>query len=523
MNGHADIAVIGAGHNSLVAATLLAKSGKRVVVLEQGDRIGGTACTDEIAPGFRVSGLFATADRLHPDVVSELRLTSHGLRFERAGGTLLLRPGEAPLHLPEGGAAAAIDTLSSRDGAAYREFERLLGAIGRAIEPILSQPLPPIETSGIGSILDLLMMGWRLRRLGKRDMPEALRLLPMALRDVTEERFENERLRAAIASSGLQASWLGPWSPGGAFGLLYHRPAWRAGLFDSPTHVHGGLGALAEALGKAATTAGVEIRTGARVQRIRVADEGVAGVMLESGKELPAHQVLSGVDPRTTLLELLEPGWLEPDIVSAVDNIRMRGTVSVVRLALATLPAFGASDEASLAGRIQIGPTLEYLERAFDPAKYGELPAHPSLEITIPSLTDESLAPAGKHVMHVWVQYTPFALREGTWESERQRLGDTVVSTIEEYAPGFSATIEQVDVLTPADIQARWSITGGHPYHGEMAMDQVLYLRPVPGWYDYRTPVAGLYLCGPGCHPGGGITGLPGRNAARRALMDWKS
>jgi phytoene dehydrogenase-like protein len=354
-------------------------------------------------------------------------------------------------------------------------------------------------------------------------MPLAMRLLPMALRDIVEENVGDARLSAGIGSRATVASTYGPYQPGLGLPLLYHRPAWTDGLFRQPTFVAGGMGALAEALAAAARKAGAEIRTEARVERIGVDDAGITGVVLEDGTEVGARRVLSTVDPRTTMLDLLEPGWLETDMLFAARTLRAHGTVSIVRLALDGLPAFRDVDAGALSGTVEIAPTMKYQEQAADNVKYGRVPEHPTIEITLPSITDPSLAPAGKHVLHAWVQYTPYRLRDTTWDGERDRLGKIVLDTIERYAPGLSSLVTAVDVATPLDIERRYGAMDGHVYHAAQTLDQSLYMRPFAGRYDYRMPVNGLYLGGSGCHPGGGITGLPGKLAAQRVLEDWKA
>ncbi len=515
-----DVVVIGGGHNGLAAAAYLARAGRRVVVLEAQETFGGTAASVEFAPGIRAPMLFPTVDMLHPSVVSELDLKKHGLRTVSGAAHTTILGASEPLQLAGDGASSQ---LSETDQRAYQEFEGLLSRIARALEPVMGGALPEIEAAGVGAVFELLTLGWRMRRLGRRDMPQAMRLLTMSLRDIVEERFDDERLRAAVAWRGLAASWLGPWSPGGGYTLLYHRPAWGGPLFGAPTFAVGGSGGLADALASAARAAGAELRSAARVARVRVDDDRAVGVVLDDGEEIPCQAIMSAIDPRTTLTGLLDTGWLDPDHVAAAQNIRMRGTVAAVRIAADTLPQVAGLDDSAWAGRVQIGDSLAYLEKSFDAMKYGRLPERPIVDITVPSLTDSTLAPAGMHVMHAWVQYVPRVFSDSGWESKRDDLAKSVIDAIDSHAPGFASSVQHVDVTTPADLEGKLGIPGGHPYHGEMSMDQLLYMRPIAGWYDHRTPVHGLYLGGPGCHPGGGITGIPGKNAAARIGADWKS
>ena len=520
MSDFHDVIVIGGGHNGLTAAAYLAGAGRRVAVLEAQDTFGGTAASVEFGSGLRAPMVFPTVNMLHPSVVSDLDLNKHGLQTVSGSAQATVLGASEPLQITGEGASSQ---LSEADQRAYQEFERLLARVASALEPIMGGALPEIEAAGVGSVFEMLTLGWRMRRLGRRDMPQAMRLLPMSLRDIVQERFDDERLRAAVAWRGLAASWLGPWSPGGGYTLLYHRPAWGGPLLGAPMFAAGGSGGVTEALAAAAKAAGAALRASARVARIRVDEDRAVGVVLEDGEEIPCRAVLSAVDPRTTLTGLLDSGWLDPDHVAAARNIRMRGTVASVRIAASALPQVDGLDESAWGGRVQIGDSLEYLEKAFDAAKYGRLPEHPVVDITVPSLADSTLAPAGTHVMHAWVQYVPHAFSGTGWDSKRDELGTLVIDTIDSHAVGFASSVQHVDITTPADLEDKLGIGGGHPYHGEMSMDQLLYMRPIAGWYDNRTPVDGLYLGGPGCHPGGGITGIPGKNAAARVGADWKN
>lgn len=527
-----DVVIIGGGLNSLVAAAYLARGGKSVCLAEQDDQVGGAIACEEFAAGFRGSVAFGSAELLHPEIVRELKLAEHGLELLPARGGLFVpaSSGES-LHISGSSSDAVLKEISrhsASDAQAFPGFESFLKRINQALEPAFTKPLPDLMPAGPGDVLGLLNMGWRLRGLGKKDMPEAMRLIPMPVRDVLDERFESEILKAALAAPGLTASWLAPRSAGSALGLLMHRPHWTPGLLAPPVFVKGGMGRLADAVASAARTAGAEVRAGAEVQRILIGEDGDAcGVEISSGdssEEISARLVVSGVDPRRTLLELSDPGWLDPELATAARHIRARGTVAVIQLALSDLPSFtGAPDgDSHLAGRIQIGATLNELEQAFDGVKYGELPARPWLDVTIPTLTDPSLAPGNKHVMQIRAQFVPYDLAEGSWDERREELGNLVVSRLEEYAPGLAGKIEHRQVVTPLDLERRLGLSGGCLYHVELALDQMLFMRPMPGWYQHRTPINKLYLCGPGTHPGVATTGLSGKCSATQILQDWK-
>lgn len=512
-----DVIVVGGGHNALAAAAYLARDGKRVLVLERRDGVGGIATTAEFAPGFRSSVCQASVDRLHPRVVRDLELERHGLRTVVGGDTVLLRDAGGPLRVRARGPEAA----AAADG--IRELQRLHRRIAGALEAAFAEPLPDPELRGIGDIIDLLTLGWRLRRLGRDDMPEALRLLPMPLRDVLQERVDDPGLQALVALPALGTTWLGPFSAGGYLALLMRRPAWADDLLGPPTWPIGGTGAVSDALAAAARNHGAEIRTDAEVSSIDVDGNRVVGV--SSGAEtIPARAVVSGLDPRRTLLELGDPTALAPEDARAVANIRARGSAAFIHLALESLPRFDGveADAGALSGRLQIGDTPAAIERAFDPIKYGRLPEEPALEITLPSLADPALAPEGRHVMHVRVDYVPHRLADGDWNSAADTLADTVVARIAERAPGFADLIVDRAVVTPADIESALGITGGCLHHVEPALDSMAYMRPVPGGWGHATPVRGLYLCGPGTHPGGGITAIPGRLAALQVSADWR-
>jgi len=530
-----DVIVIGAGLNGLVAAAYLAKAGRSVLVAERRDTVGGAVGTSAIstnanstdagAEGFSAPSTFASAEDFHPQIVRDLALEKHGLRWLPGKGGTFVANGDSSL-FANGNLSGAV---SEKDAQAVRKLDAFMGRVANALEPALTKALPEVENLGPGTFWELLTLGMRLRKLGKDEMPEALRFLPMPVKDVMDDYLgtskESEILKAALAGPALRASWLAPRSAGSALQMLLGRPAWRqGGLLSPPVFVEGGPGKLSEAVAAAARAAGAEIRTGCTVKSILTDDmDRACGVVLASGDdvdEIAAQQVVSNADPRTTLLRLLDPAVLDPEHLFAVKTIRSRGTVAIVRFALGDLPRFTGAPEGDdvLKGRVQLGATMDELEQAFDPIKYGEIPERFFVEMTIPSLVDSTLAPAGKHVAHCWVQYVPHALSEGTWDEKRDALGDAVVAQIERHAPGFSALVEHRDVTTPADLEERYGVS--HLYHVEPALDQALYMRPIPGFYRHRTPIDRLYLCGPGTHPGGGVTGLNGKLAAERVLAD---
>jgi phytoene dehydrogenase-like protein len=526
-----DVVIAGGGLNGLVAAAYLARAGRSVLVAERRESAGGSAATDELAPGFRASAVFGSAELFHPEIVRELGLPARGLELLPAMGGLFVPAGDDAFAVANGSRAAALREISRHspaDAEAYAAFEDFLGKLSGKLDPVWTRVLPDLAPAGVGDVLELLTLAFRLRGLGKRDFPEALRYLPMPIRDVVDERFETPALQAAIAGPALTASWLAPRSAGSALTLLLHRPSWTTGLLAPPIFVRKGLGALSRAISDAAAAAGAEIVLGTEVTRVLLDDEGrAAGVALrgrEDGAEaeVSARAVVSNLDPRRTLLELGAASGLEPEQAVAAKNVRARGTVALVQLALGALPAFRGGGEGHLAGRIQIGATLDELERAFDGVKYGELPEKPFLEITVPTLADPSLAPEGKHVVQVWAQWVPYDLASGSWDERREELGDLVVARIEEHAPGFSGRIEHRRVTTPLDLERRLGCSKGCLYHAEPALDQMLFLRPMPGWYRYRTPIENLYLCGPGTHPGVAMTGLSGKNAAAAVLGAWR-
>ncbi|HLL77659.1 MAG TPA: NAD(P)/FAD-dependent oxidoreductase [Pyrinomonadaceae bacterium] len=524
------VVIVGAGHNGLVAACYLARAGASPLVLERRGVVGGAAVTEEFHPGFRCSTLAHAAGPLSPRVARDLALERHGLAFVNTDVRVFAPAPDGPsLTIYDDAARTAreLQNLSAKDAGSYPEFCESFRRIGRVLAPVLDATPPSIEKPTAGELWQLGKVGKDFRRLGKRDAYRLLRWGPMAVADLAAEWFETELLRATVAARGIYGAFAGPWSAGTSLGLLV-----QAALGGHPVapaaFPRGGMGALTEALASAAREAGAEIRTGAGVERVLVKDGRAAGVVLDGGEEIAARAVVSNADPRTTFLRLVDPIELEPDFLAKIRAYRSKGAAAKINLALAGLPSFAAlKDEgdaraAKLSGRIHIGPEIDYLERAFDAAKYGDFSPAPYLDVTIPTVADPSLAPEGRHVMSIYAQFAPRYLRRGDWATRREEFADAVVKTLAEYAPDLEGLILARQIVTPDELEREYNLAGGHPLHGEMSLDQFYTFRPLIGWAQYRTPINGLYLCGAGAHPGGGVTGAPGANSAREILKELK-
>ena len=514
--------IIGGGHNGLTTAFYLAKAGHAVTVLERRSVAGGCAVTEEFAPGFRAP-LVNAFGPLRASVARDMGLASR-VPFVRPDPRLVaLAPDGRALVLSTDVAktAEAIQPLSAKDAAKYPEFAATLQRFGDFLGGLLEMTPPSIDEPSASEMWELLKVGRRFRALGRRDSFRLLRWGPMAAADLVAEWFETDVLQAAIAARGVFGTAQGPWSAGTGAVLLLNA-AFDPAPGGSSVTVKGGGGALGSAMAEAARTAGAQIRLNAPVARIMVRDGTAQGVTLEDGTEVPGTVVISNADPRRTFLTLVDPVELDPGFLTKVRNYRARGTVAKVHFALHALPAFRAvANPSDLHGRIMIAPSVDYLERAFDASKYGELPQEPYLDITIPTLTDPSLAPPGKHVLSVHVQFAPYRLSgDATLHDVREKLASIVVKTLEQYAPGIGSLVEATQVLMPIDLEEVYGLTGGQIYHGEPALDQLFTMRPLLGWAQYRTPIDGLYLCGAGTHPGGGMTAASGQNAARAILKD---
>jgi phytoene dehydrogenase-like protein len=523
-----DTIVIGAGHNGLTVAAYLAKAGQRVLVLERRERTGGAAITEEVFPGFNFDTGSHRIGRLQPQVVQELGLTKHGLELMACDPSVY-----APL--PDGGGLTIwrdpqktmeeVGRFSKTDAGRYGDFAALVAKTAGFLESIYGEPPIDLLSSSRSDTMDSLRIAGRLRRLGKKDMMQVLRILPMNLVELMDDWFETGVLRGALGAAGITGIRQGPLSAGTAFLFMHHHVGLKQGALRGMLRPRGGMGALSRALESAARGYGADVRTSAWVERIIVEGGAAVGVTLVNGEEIAAKRIVSNADPRRTFLALLDPMHLEPTFLRRVRNIRMGGVCARVNLALGELPAFNGapSGDVHLGGAISVSPDLMYLERAYDDAKYGGLSERPYLEATIPTLADPSLAPDGQHVMSVLVQYAPYHLKDGVWDdAKRDELGDRVVKTLAEYAPNIESAILHTQVLTPLDIEGLFGLTEGNIYQGELTLDQIYSMRPVAGWANYRAPVDGLYLCGAGTHPGGGVTATPGYNAAGVILADAK-
>ncbi len=533
-----DAIVVGGGHNGLVCAAYLARAGLRTIVLEARDAVGGALATHELVPGARVPTWAHTVGRLRGSIANDLGLAANGLRLvqPQARVTSLLPDGPAlTLWADETATRREIGRLSAADADAWPAFDARVRALAAVVSRLAA--LTPPDTSGamtrdragFHDVAGLLRLGMHIRGMTEADMRDLTRVLPQSIADFLEDHLENEQLRAMLAVRGIRFTSMGPHSAGTAQVFLSDTAGTGSGAAGETVYVRGGPGALAASLASAARRAGAEIRTAARVMSIRATEDGVSGVVLGSGEELSAAIVVSGLDPRRTLLDLLDPEVLGPRPGWQAGNLRQRGVTAKLDLALAELPRFAGLPEPDAAhrlrGRIVVTPSIRYLDDAHNAAKYGRMSEQPWLEATIPSLVDPLLvdgaaASGVRHVMSVIVQSAPYALREGTWDEARDTLADRATAVLETVAPGIGRLVVARHVVTPLDLERDLGMTHGHPLHGEPSLDQWFAWRPMLGSARYRLPVPGLYLCASGAHPGGGVTGIPGRNAAREIVAD---
>src|SRR6202050_85041 len=521
-----DVIVSGGGHNGLVNAAYLAKAGKKVLVLERRYVLGGAAVTEEIIPGFKFSVFSYVVSLLRPEIIRDLDLPRHGLEILPLDGTITpMQNGDYLWRENDHGRTRReLERHSQLDAEAYEEFGKSMVAMCRFVKPILGM-IPPDPTSlDPRDLKKLAFLGKRFQDLAAEDKYNLVQLMTMSAADFLDQWFETDVLKATMSASGIIGTFLGIRSPGTAYVLLHHYMGEIDGAFRSWGFSRGGTGAISNAIAMAAREAGVEIRLEAPVERILVKNGSAQGVALESGEEIHASAVSSSVDPNLTFLKFIDSRELPDDFVEEVRRYKYRGSSGKVNLALDALPDFKClpGPGRHLRGAISISPSTEYMERAYDQAKYGEFSSRPYIDMVIPSLTDPSVAPPGKHILSCFVQYAPSNLSSGTWDDQRESFGDTVVETIAEHAPNIKKLIVGRQVLTPLDLEREFGLTQGNIFQGELSLEQLFFLRPVAGWARYRTPIDNLYMCGSATHPGGGIMGAPGRIASQVILKDWK-
>ena len=523
-----DAIVIGAGHNGLTAAAYLARGGLSTLVLEKRDIVGGCCVTEEIAPGCRVSTTSYIASMLRPEVIAELRLADHGLRMIPCDPAIQVPFPDGhvlPWWADRERAREEFSKISAKDAARFVQVDDQLKKLARYLQPFFMEPPPEIGTSSFKGWSDLFRAGKRFRGISNREVAQLVSFLTGSLGEFLDQNYESEKMKTLFLANNVYGKHGGPYQPGTAIGLLFHLlSGGEHELQGFYGHVMGGMGSITQALAAAGEKLGVEIRTGATVVRIDVSNGRARSVVLDDGTELRARMVLSNADPRRTFLGFLDAKELPEDFLLAVRGIKMDGPCAKVNMVLAEEPRFTGTPSSAIPLErtfYTLVPSLEFAERCYDIAKFGEIPEELWVDCVVSSNADASLAPPGKHILTCFVQYVPYRLRQGDWDEKRDLLGDRVVKKIAEYAPNVPGSIVARQVLTPLDLERTYGLTEGNIFHGDLRLEQLFFMRPVPGWSQYRTPIDGLYLCGAGAHPGGGVTGAPGRNAAHQALRDW--
>ncbi|HET9281782.1 MAG TPA: NAD(P)/FAD-dependent oxidoreductase [Candidatus Angelobacter sp.] len=523
-----DVIVIGGGHNGLTNAAYLARAGKKVLVLERRHVLGGAAVTEEVFPGFKFSVCSYVVSLLRPEIIRDLDLPRHGLEILPLDGTFTPMPNGDYLWRvnDHGKTRREIARHSKLDAEAYEEFGKAMQAMCRFVKPILSMVPPDPSTLNPRELMKLLFIGKRFQGLASEDKYNQVQLMTMSAIDFLDQWFETDVLKATMSASGIIGTFLGVRSPGTAYVLLHHYMGEIDGAFRSWGFARGGTGAISNAIAEAARELGAEIRTQSPIAKIIVKNGRAIGVALQNGDEFYADVISSSVDPRLTFIKFIEENQLPSEFLEDVRRYKFRGSSGKVNIALDALPDFKClpGPGAHLRGALSISPSVEYMERAYDDAKYGNYSRRPYIDMVIPSLTDPSVAPPGKHVMSCFVQYAPYKLRPGlNWDEQREAFGNNVIDTISEYAPNLKNIIINKQVLTPLDLEREFGLSEGNIFQGELSLEQLFFLRPVPGYAQFRTPIKNLYMCGSATHPGGGIMGAPGRLAALEILKDVKT
>lgn len=524
-----DAVIIGGGHNGLVTAAYLARAGLKVVLLEQREVLGGACVTEEIFPGFKVSTAAYLSGLLHERIIRDLDLPSRGYHLYPKDPTSFTPFQDGHYLLmwqKQQKTCQEIAKFSEKDAINYPIYQDLMDRLSRSLEMLLLRTPPDLVKTRFGDFFNLGKLGWTFSRLEEADRLALVRIFTRSVEDFLESWFESDEVKVTLATDGVIGTSGGPRSPGTAFVLLHHVMGKNNGRRGVWGFVRGGMGGVAEAIASAARDSGTSLRTAAGVERILVENGRAVGVALADGEEIRSRTVVSNADPKRTFLGLVEEKELSREFLRQIKEIRMKGCSMKINLALDGLPNFKAIPGSDLMPHhkttIHICSSIDYMESAWEDAKSGRPSRHPFLEITLPTAWDDSLAPPGKHIMGIFVQYTPYDLKDADWSRLKEQYADSVMELIEEYAPGFKSLILERQVLSPLDLEQRFGLTGGNIFHGEMSLDQLFSLRPIPGWTSYRTPIGNLYLCGSGTHPGGGVMGAPGYNAAREILDDWR-
>ncbi len=524
-----DAVVVGAGHNGLTAAAYLARAGLSTLVLERREIVGGCCVTEEIAPGCRVSTTSYIASMLRPEVISDLRLRDHGLRMVPCDPAIQVPFPDGhvvPWWADRERARAEFRKISANDAETFVQVDDQLKKLARYLQPFFMEPPPEIDTKSVRGWTDLFRVGKKFRGISSQEISQLISFLTGSLGEFLDHNYESEKIKTMFLANNVYGKHGGPYQPGTAIGLLFHLlSGGEHELQGFYGHVMGGMGAITQALAAAGRKLGVEIRTSSPVEHIDVREGKARGVVLDDGTEIRARVVLSNADPKRTFLRMVAASELPNDFLHSIRGIKMEGPCAKVNLVLDEEPRFtGTSPDATPLERTfyTLVPSLQFAERCYDIAKFGEIPEELWVDCVVSSNADASLAPPGRHILTCFAQYVPYHLREGNWDDKRSLLGDRVVRKIAEYTPNVPNAIVARQVLTPLDLERTYGLTEGNIFHGDLRLEQLLFMRPVSGWSQYRTPVDGLYLCGAGTHPGGGVTGAPGHNAAHQVLRDWK-